>query len=244
MILVDPRIGSRELLSTIRQHGVKAELSSLTYGDACFDGFGPKGPVTIGIERKRLHDMLHCIDDKRYSAHQLPGMYQMYDRSILIVEGHWRPHDQQDLLMEGFNGGISWGPCRYRTQRVLYSKLRRYLMSVAMSGVIVTYSRDLEHTAIDVCEYFRWFQKRWTDHTALIDTQRLVIPSLTLKPTLVRRWASEIDDIGIKYGIEAEKRFKRPVVLANADESEWCQIPGVGPKTAIKVVKQIQGWDR
>jgi len=242
MILVDPRVGSRELLSGIRMAGVSAELAPLEYGDACFDGNGKDGTISVGVERKTLHDMLHCIDDSRYSAHQLPGMKQMYGLSILLIEGHWRPHDQDGSLMEGFRDGQSWGPCRYRSQRTLYSKLRRYLISVSLAGVIVTYSRNLSQSSIDICEWFRYFQKKWTQHTSLMELQRENVPTLAGKPALVRTWANCIEDIGVKYSLAAEELFKTPIRLANSSENDWMQIGGIGPKTAIKVVKEIRGW--
>src|SRR5512140_926633 len=141
MIIVDSRIGSKELCPIIRRLGVPCELTQLEYGDAAMEGNGKGGKVVIGIERKTLHDMLHCIDDARYASHQRPGMARMYDVSILLIEGTWRPHEN-GLLMELFRG-TQWGECRYRSSRVMYSKLYRYLLSVALSGVIITYTRDI-----------------------------------------------------------------------------------------------------
>lgn len=244
MILVDSAVGSRELVSLIRSKGVLCDLTSLSFADAAFEGNGPDGPISIGVERKALHDMLHCIDDSRYSAHQLPGMAQMYTKSFLIVEGEWRPHDQDGTLMEGFRGGTSWGPCRYRTQRVLYSKLYRYLVSVALSGVIITYSKTLNHTAQNIVELFHYFQKKWEDHRSLLEVQKLNIPTMNGKPSLVRRWASDLEGIGVVHSMEAEKHFKTANQLANADEEEWLRIPGVGVKTARSIVREIQGWEK
>jgi ERCC4-type nuclease len=237
MILVDPRIGSRELLSTIRQQNVPAELADLAYGDCCFEGKWLGRNISIGVERKRLHDMLHCIDDARYSAHQLPGMNMLYEKSILIVEGAWKPHED-GTLMEGFPNG-SWGPCRYRSRPVLYAKLRRYLLSVSLSGVTVTFSRNLLQTAIDVCEMYHYFQK--DKHTALLQTQKLNLPSLNGKPSLTKRWAAEIDDIGVELSDRAEQLFGTPIALAEASVVDWQSLKGIGYPTASRIVKQIQG---
>lgn len=239
MILVDPRIGSNELLSPIRQFGVPVQLCQLEYGDACFDGNGPKGTISVGMERKKLQDMLHSIDDSRYSAHQLPGMAKLYDKSILIVEGAWKPNVDDGTLMEGFNG--KWTPCRYRSQRTLYSKLRRYLISISLSGVIITYSRNLEQTAYDICEHYHYFQKRWDQHTSLQEMQKLNIPCLNGKPSLVRKWAADIDSIGVKLSQEAEELFKTPIALAESLPSQWTSIKGIGQPTAEKIVQQIRG---
>lgn len=241
MILVDAATGSKELLPLIKRAGVQAELTSLSYGDFCFEGHGPEGTLTVGVERKTLHDMMTCIDDARYSGHQRIGMKGMYDVSVLMVEGHWRPHEPQGFLMEGFNGGLSWGYFRARQQKAAYSKLYRYLLSVSLSGVIVSHSRDQWQTAYNVCEMFHYFSKPWDKHTSLMEMHRLVLPTLNRKPSLVRKWAADLDGIGTKLSEFAERQFKKPIQLATADESEWLRVPGVGVKTAQQIYKEIHG---
>lgn len=239
MIIVDSRTGSKELLPYIRNFKVKSELSSLLFGDSCFEGNGPKGKIMVGVERKTLHDMLHCIDDSRYSAYQRPGMQAMYDQSYLLVEGLWKPHEN-GFLMEGFNGS-SWGPCRYRSKPVLYSKLRRYLFSMSLSNVTVLYSRDIVQTAFDMCELFHYYQKKWDQHTSLLETQKLNLPSLQGKASLVRKWAADIDDVGVKFSESAEGIFKTPLKLAQSSELDWMRVKGIGVATAQSIIRQIWG---
>lgn len=238
MILIDSRVGSRELLPYIQRVGPKCELSSLEFGDACFEGNGPSGRIGIGIERKALSDILNCIDDSRYSAHQRPGMLQMYSKTILMVEGVWKPDTTTGYLMECIRT-LTWQPLRYRMQMTRYSKLFRYLLSLQLAGETVIITRDLEHTAYNICECFSYFQKRWEDHTALMETQKLNMPSLTGKPSLVRRWAAELEGVGVKHSMEAERLFPTAWELARSNESEWISIPGVGAKLARSIVKQI-----
>lgn len=246
MILVDDRIGSKELLPIIQRIGVPCELSRLSYGDAAFEGNGPKGPITVGVERKTLNDMLACIEDARYAAHQRPGMLALYSKSYLCIEGLWAPGDGNGFdgqLMQGFRNGASWGPLKVRSGRTpLYSKLYRYLMSVALSGVIITPSMHIFHTAYNICEMYQYFQKRWNQHTSLIEVQKLAIPDMTGKPSLVRRWASDLTDIGVVHSQDAERLFRAPLILANAPESAWLDIKGIGVPTARRIVKEIRGW--
>ena len=248
MILVDPRSGAEkgvttvdELCAIINRLGICCEKGKLEFADAAFEGNGPHGKILIGIERKTLHDMLNCIDDARYAAHQKVGMRQMYGQSFLLLEGQWKPYDPDGWLMEGFQGGVSWGLCRYRSQRTLYAKLYRYLLSVSLSGVTVLYSRDLVHTAWNICETYQYFQKKWDDHTALLQTQRLHIPDMNVRPSLVRRWAAELDGIGVKHSIDAARLFKTPLALANSDEIGWLRLKGIGVATAQKLYRQIRG---
>ena len=240
MILVDQRIGSNELAPLILKCGVKSELAQLEFADCCFEGHGPNGDISIGVERKTLGDMLNCIDDNRYAAHQRPGMAAMYARNFLIIEGIWAcgvPPFHTGILMT--SRGDSWYPFRYRSQRVMYSKLYRYLITISLSGVTVTYSRDLQHTAINICEIYHYFQKKWTDHTSLQEIQKLAIPQLVGEPSLVRKWAAQLNGVGVKYSLAAEKIFRSGINLARAGEEEWLRVPGLGVRTAQQIVREI-----
>jgi ERCC4-type nuclease len=249
MILIDYRKGGEGkdkntpqlMVDTIKRLGVHSELSDLAFGDAAFEGRGPLGTISVGIERKTLHDILHCIDDARLSGHQLVGMRQMYTVRVVLLEGFWKPHDPEGWLMEGFNGGTSWAYCRYGSQRTLYSKLYRYLISVSLSGAIVTYSRDLFQTCYNIHEWYHYFQKRWDGHTSLQELQKVNIPTLNFRPSLTRLWAHDVQGVGMKLSELAERHFKTPIRLANADETEWLKVPGVGVKTAQNIVREIWG---
>lgn len=215
-------------------------MGQLEYGDAAFEGNGPSGRMMIGVERKTIGDLLNCIDDARYSAHQRPGMLAMYQKSMMIIEGTWKPDIQTGYLMECV-AQMTWRPFRQRTQMVRYNKLFRYLLTVQFSGVAVIWSRDLEQTAFNICEIYHWFAKPWDQHTSLLEMQKLNIPSLNGRPPLVQRWAAELDGVGVKHSGEALKVFKTPYELAKSDETQWISMPGVGVKLARSVVRQIHG---
>jgi ERCC4-type nuclease len=251
MILIDPRDGnlkeiqaSIECMRIISKLGIPCERSRLVSGDFCFEGHGPDGRILIGVERKSLHDLLHCIDDGRYNQQRI-SMKQTYGFSFLIVEGLYKP-SEDGWLLQGFvrkDGSISWRHCDYRQRPVLYSKLR-YLLSVALSGVIITYTKNLFETAYQVCELFHYFEEKWYNHTSLLATQKLAIPSIDREPPLVRKWAADIDGIGIKRSAEAQHLFRTPYKLANSDESDWLRLSGIGVPTAQDIIRQIHGNSR
>lgn len=250
MILVDPRDGARpgassQLVTYLRAQGVVADKATLEYGDVCFEGRGPQGSCLIGVERKTLHDMLTCIQDGRYNQQRI-GMSRTYAYSFLALEGYWRPKED-GFLMEGFQAGTSWGYCRPRGRNIAHAELYNYLVGVALSGVIITHSRDLQHTAINISNIFNYFQKKWNQHTSLLEIHKPKLPAMSLNiqqfPTLTRRWAADIDGVGSKYSIEAEELFKTPIRLATSDELDWVRIGNIGAATAKKIVKQIQGWN-
>ena len=246
MILIDDREENEtkkkknlDLLQHFQRLHVPAEATHLDYGDAMFEINGPEGPMLVGVERKRLHDLLNCIRDGRFSGHQNIGMKETYGITVMMVEGHWKPHEPEGILMEGYAGGISWGYARPRGQRVMYSALYRYLISAQLSGVIVSYSRDPFHTAYNIYEWQQWGQKKWDDHTSMMNIHKLALPSLNRKPRLVQKWASDLEGIGVKMSAMADRHFRSALDLANADEQEWLRIPGVGVKTAQSIVREI-----
>lgn len=241
MIYVDYNKGSIELLPLIIQiGGVKAEKATLPAADFCFEGNGPKGPISVGIERKTLHDMLNCIEDSRYGE-QRRKMNAMYDVSVLMLEGHWRPHEQ-GFLMEGYNNGTTWGYAKHRSSRTMYNSLYRYLIGVASTGVIITYPRNPWHCAYDVVEWFHFWNKSYNSHRSMREIQKVSIPALNFRPSLLRKWAADLPGVGVELSEAAERKFKKPITLATADEMDWMGIPGVGVKTAKQIVKEIQGW--
>jgi len=247
VIYVDYREGgpkkrqvAEELCGLIRRFGLKADIDNLPYGDFAFEGVGTRGPIAIGVERKKLHDMLNCIDDSRLVSSQRLGMTKLYTESWLLLEGVWRPHDPKGILMEGNDKGSYW-ECRPAGRAVLYSKLRRYLFSIARSHAFegTLYTRDIVQTAYDVCELYHYYQKR--SHSSHLELHKPNIPVIGRRPKLVEKWADALDGIGPKLRAEAVRRFKKPLALANSETLEWMCIPGIGGKTAEDIMRQIEG---
>lgn len=241
MILVDSRKDEgAKLFPEIKRLGVPCEKYQLEFGDVAFEGQTPQGTVLVGFERKTLSDILACIDTGRLSGHQAIGMKAQYGQRFLVVEGNWKPKSDETLL-EGYNNGTFWKPCSFRSRPVMYSKLRRFLFSVEMSGIHVMITRDLFHTAYDIVECYHWFQK--AEHRSMMEKHQIIVPSLDTKPPLVRRWAEELTGIGSKSAEAAARYFKKPIKLAQADELEWIRagISGVGVKTAQQIVQEIRG---
>lgn len=255
MILIDPREGGKiarpgqlmpsdQLVRFIRGQGIPSDKSMLEFGDAAFEGNLSGGPGLIGIERKTLHDLINCIRDGRFNRQRvgMMGKMGMYKRSFLIVEGHWKPRDPDGLVvMEGFSGGTNWGYLRHLSKQVGYTEIYNYLLSVSETGVTVTYSRDLFHTAINCCSIYRYYQKPWNRHQSMLEVYKPSIPMLDGKAKLVRKWASAIEEVGAIKAAEAERIFKTPLMLALSDEEQWIQMSGVGMPTARKIINQIQG---
>lgn len=256
MILVDAAVGSRELRGPILSQGVSCDISPLKWGDACFSGNGPDGEMMVGIERKKIHDLLQCIDDGRYNNQRI-GMNMMYQVSVLYLEGLWKCKED-GTLMEGFRDYeserklkqvsdkstrevIAWTDLKMGPRRVMYYTLYRYLRSVAHAGVIIVLTRDMAHTVVNIVNDYHYYQKKWSDHKSMRQVHMPTIATLTRRPPLRKLWAHACEGVSTVYGEQATKYFPTAIRLANSDETDWVRV-GVDVKTAQNIVKEIRGW--
>lgn len=108
-LFVDTQHGpghSGDLGSLLRRYLVPSSLvvdQRLDHGDILIIGNGPNGSaLRIGIEVKRVGDVLACMDDGRLAGldGQLEGMHRDYDLSWLVVEDELRPDHDSGILMK------------------------------------------------------------------------------------------------------------------------------------------------
>lgn len=246
MITLDPRIGSVDLLGPLQSIGATVQLQHLEFGDAAFTGNGPAGEGCswIGVERKRLRDMLGSIRSGRFSGHQLPGLVRCYDRAYLILEGHWRPsHDQDGLIECPHRAKESWGwePVVIGQSRFLYRELSKFLVSVqTIAGIPVLRSRNPYETAHLIRDLEDWWTyKSWSEHRAHVAFNLTTDRGFIVKPSLLRRMAKELWQVGWELSAGVEAEFGTVVAMAGADEKRWRKIPGIGKKIASRAVRDI-----
>lgn len=168
MIGLDPRRGSGDLLDLIKE---PAEHRWLPWGDAEWLGNGREGRVYVGVEIKKVPDLLKCIVDKRLVGLQLPGMLDRYDVSYLIIEGGYR--DGRKGLEVQFSSpiGVLWGHIPRGTTFLSYGAIDRFQTTLEeLAGVVVRRTRDREETAAMLDSLHYWWQKRWTAHRGLKGT--------------------------------------------------------------------------
>jgi hypothetical protein len=94
-LLVANDTGSAELVAPLLKLGLPAELAELEFGDVAFMGRGEGGaPLYIGIELKKLSDLVQSLTSKRLQGHQLLGLTRDFDRRYLLIEGHFHNDDK------------------------------------------------------------------------------------------------------------------------------------------------------
>lgn len=248
MILVDDRVGSREVFPYLKPYGIQAELTRLDYGDFAFEGNGAKGRCLVGIERKRVGDLIESIRSKRLSGHQLGGLVQAYDYAYLVVEGMFRPGKKGDLE--------EWRGSGWRSHGVLYREVNSYLCTVEiLAGVVVRRSISPVETAVILADLYRWWQKDFSHHKSH-DQIYAPVPEGRKAQFLpveerVRRRCGEAGVLTMKMaaqlpGVERKAEqialhFRTPYNMVTADEQQWLINGVVGRKMAQKFTSLLRG---
>lgn len=238
---VDTRAGSGPLVPLLRARGVRdVEASTLFSGDIAIDGNGPEGrPISVGVEYKKLGDMLQCIDNGRFVGHQLPAMLDCYEVVWLVVEGIWR--ESAEGLLE-VPRGAAWSPIRTGTGYAMASSLVGFLMTMEQKvGIKVMRTGTTRQTVDWLYHMNRWWTtKEWEEHRAHLAFDNSQALSLISRPSLVRKVAKELPGIGMGRSGPVSRRFPTVLDMVLAGESDWAEIEGIGKTTARKVVKAIQ----
>jgi len=242
-VVVDDRIGSGEIAPILRGLSVPVRLDRLEAADFAFEGQGPKGSCMVGIERKRLRDLIQCIHSGRFEGEQLPKMAQTYAQCWLIVEGIWRPNPQSGVLEEATGGG--WREVLLAGKGMAYCQIDNFLTSLqARAHLLVKFSQNAETTAHIVKGMWNWYRKPWSQHKAgLVLYQPPPPAALWVKPSLVRKVAAQLEGIGWEKSIAVAQRFRSVLDMVVATEGDWRQIPGIGKQLARRAVDQLLGRD-
>lgn len=244
MILIDNRIGSREIAAVIPST-TKTELTRLEYADVSWLGKGPDGPLSIGVERKRISDLISSIDSGRLSGHQLIGLLAAYNKVFIVVEGCWRPNPLNGIL-EVPCGGRNWKPLQFGQSRCMASKVFNYLHSLAVvCGVGVWLTFDLKETGQWINAIYHWWQKEWDKHQSFYMFHNTPMPAPVVhigKAPLVARMVKELaSEIGWKRANAIARRYPTMFELVMATEKELRTIEGIGKGLAKTIVERLRG---
>jgi ERCC4-type nuclease len=239
MLTVDDRVGSVELADCLRAMHVEVEVKRLSFADFAFDGHGPKGPCTIGVERKRLRDLLCCIQDSRFAAHQLPGLIETYDHCYLIVEGKWSVDPKTEELIEVCKDG--WRPVRLGPSHdTRYCEVDNYLNSIAtMSSCRVKTSTCPAETVMQLVDLYHWWQKSWSNHKSLKVLRKEPPKFSFFNPSTCQLMASCLPGVGYERSGAVAAKFRTPINMVLGTAAEWMEVAGIGQGIAAKVVKAL-----
>lgn len=241
-ILIDPRVGSGDLVPALKALGCPVESQPLDFADCAFVGQGKDGPVLVGIELKKLNDILACVTTGRFSGHQLPGLVQNYNEIYLVIEGHYRPNPTDGVLEERW--GKDWRPVRLGNRQWMYRDFENFLTTIEVrGGVRLRRVRDRQETARVVAGLYRWWNEDFEDHTAHIAINRSRDSALLVKPSLRFQVACVLPGLGLMKAGQAAGHFGSVRDMINADAKEWASLAGIGKTIASKIVAEVSHTD-
>ena len=250
-VLVDPRIGSRDLVEPLLRLKIPARLEHLEYGDVQMVRRGPDDrPVLVGIEVKTVNDVLACIVDKRFSGHQLPGLLASYEVRWLLIEGAMVCAPTRELLIARLDGKP---PKRAAVgeRPWVYEAVQSWRRSVEMSGCYTDNVPDRRSTVAWIASYYAWSRKRPEEHQSQlgirlknlgveqdpIDPLASYLVEVTPKMKVA---ASLLRGIGVERARAAAAYFRSIKSMVGAPASEWEKVEGFGKKLSTAVVTAIE----
>ncbi len=242
MLLVDSRIGSRELQGAFERQGLTVDLQRLDACDFAFVGRGiDDEPITIGIELKRVHcndgtrsDLLQSLRSGRLAGHQLGGM-QEYDRAWLITEGLWRANDQGEL--EVWSRG--WQPVRTGKHVLLKADIESQLLTLIIRGGLSYWHCPTQSDTVRfVTGLYRWWtSKSLAEHRS---HEAIYVPppdrALFTEPSpMAYMLYAGVKGLGYDRALAIESQFGSFDKLFHATLPELRRVAGIGTVLAERI---------
>lgn len=245
---VDDRTGSIELVPLLRARGIRVVVNRMPFGDISFVGNGPDGaPVTVGIEVKKVRDILACITDGRFAGHQLPGLIESYQQVWLLVEGTWRPNPRDGILQLQTYGG-KWVDAMVGTRRFMYTDLQQWLLTIHhKAGVSVARCWNWEEGVSWLSSLYKWWtQKKWEEHkghVAINTSHRneyFFDRAILERPTTLRMVAKELPGVGFEKSAAVADYFGSVENLVYASVEDIMDVPGIGRDIATRIWRALR----
>ena len=222
------------------------------FTDACFSSVDEK---VVACERKKIGDMASCVLDGRFIFQMQNCKSAGSDYLILILEGRYRRNPDDGLLeipVWGVNSRGNhaeiWKPVQPTTQ---FSRFDQYLTELQRdAGIIFKHTENVRGTADVILALYQNFQTPADQHQSLNQIYRAPTPSVQLvRPSLIRRVATELSGIGWEWSAIVADRFKSVKEMVDADVATWAELEKVsttskrrklGKKVAEKIVASLQ----
>lgn len=228
-VYVDVSVGSGEFLERLRRHAIRAVHGRLRSGDFAFRCGHVQEPspfcdgnsgCTLGIERKTLSDCCGSLLKGRLNK-QVPDMLTDYTMSWIVVEGIWRPGNDDAIEIPKHGRSGEWEAARVG---VTYSQLSSWLVryDVMGSGRLHRWRTSSPgETMAFIASVYRWWQKEWSKHKAEA-VQKMPAPmkALLWKPNEKERIFAGFNTIGVVNMRTIARKFPSILdfMLASQDE--------------------------
>lgn len=241
VLFVDTRAGSSDLIAPLTAAGLPVEETLLDFGDLAFIGRGEGGKqLFIGIEHKKLPDLVQSLASERLAGHQLPGMVQTYDRPHLLIEGEWEADESGRVSQKtGFRGMTK--PLKGCPPAL--ELLKRIITLETRGGLRVWWTPDQVATVRYVTALYRF----WTDKALDQHKSHLAIHAPDIDAALqgtvsdFARVVAMIPGIGFTTAVVLDKVFGSSFTrMMAATEQEWAAIEINGRKIGASKAHRIK----
>lgn len=220
MLWLDNRAGSKELFSPLKSLNLDVELTRLDFADIAFSGKGPEGAVDIGVEYKKLSELVQSMRSGRFEGLQYPGLISTYGSfAWLLIEGFSKA-DDQGVLCQWQGKQRGWGRLH---GRMMASELEKRLLTLQLCGGLHIHRANSRRDTLSFLHnLYRWFTdaefSKHRSHIAVYDAPTLVPVSAT------RAALMKLPGLGMKGALAAELQFKNLYTAVNATEAEWANL--------------------
>jgi ERCC4-type nuclease len=247
MIYIDDRAGSAPLLHMppFNDRAI-ATPSRLPSGDLMFTGNGPSGLLLIGIELKRVDELLTSQQSGRLTS-QLERMQTDYARRWLVYYSPIRQDGNEFsyLLNGSWTRAVFGDPGDKSSKPVPYRYLFNLLSDIEEAGFRVVHCADLQQViSWTLCCCLSW-AKPWSERKYLrvVDTSQPmpIIPRYHVdkqeheRIKLAVRLASLIPGIGTKSVRSFVRAFPSIAAMFNATISQIMSVEGFGKTRAERI---------
>lgn len=247
-IKVDPRMGSGDLVTPLRQLGVPAILADpvLPFGDVEIVGRGPDDrPVLLGVEIKSVSEILEAVTDSRFVGHQLVGLLESYEIAYLLTQGTMAAAPNRELLfLREKEGKLKYEKASRGDRPWTYETVQSFLRSVERAGIREAYTPDRRSTAAWIASLYHSWARPWDSHRSLARIHHTMgenpNPLELFSATTKMKVADDlIKGIGWERARAAARHFPSVRAMVNADEKQWQQVDGIGKKLAAAIVASV-----
>lgn len=248
MILVDRREGSNDLVPLLPP-GMSA-LTTLPYTDACWEGIGPGGRKSIiGVERKRVMDLLACLKDGRFVGYQMVGMLSMCSHVYLLIEGMVRPCPETGLLQEWHDRRHKWANvCMGRTEWT-FDAWEHHLETLRRKTPLeVVSATSPTHTARLIMSLYTWWNLNggWDSHKShtgihIPPDPHVRLVSEPMYRRTVLKMAQQLPGVRDVLAVRVHDRFNTVRDMVRASPTEWETVDGIGGNKALSIWGAIHG---
>ena len=239
-----------DMLSLVQSHRDHPTVlpKHLPVGDFCFTGEGPKGPALIGVERKRIKDMLSSVRTGRM-AEQLVGMLNHYDYSFLVLEGTFRTNWYSGILEDKY--GRDYSPVTVGKSTFLGLELESTVSSIlATTPVRYIRTRNERETVEWLISLNHAFSKPWDRQLAKVAAIHQPEQYATVgKASTLRRVGHALSGLGWERSGVLEQNYNSVWDVMSVDPNCKCirpakdyeKLPGFGKVLSKRVWGQLHG---